>query len=224
MAARMTDDSARRANAPDARAYWNSIYTRTVQNENSWYQLEPTRSLELLADLGIGPDSAIIDVGGGDSTLVDALVGRYMARVTVLDISGVALERAQRRLGAHANNVEWIESDVRTATLQARAYDVWHDRAVFHFLTEREDRQRYIETATRSIAPGGAMVLATFGSDGPRSCSGLPVVRFGADTLASEVGNEFELVRALTEDHRTPRGDAQHFLYAVFRRAETRDT
>lgn len=219
IATRMTDHPIRREDPIDGREHWNSIYTRTAQNETSWFQAEPTRSLELLAGLGIAPNSTIIDVGGGDSALVDALVARRVAHVSVLDISGVALARARTRLGAHASEVVWIEADVRTAVLPECAYDAWHDRAVFHFLTSRSDRQRYVETASRSVRPGGAMILATFASDGPRSCSGLPVVRYEADTLAEELGESFELVSDLTEDHSTPRGDSQRFLYAVFRRA-----
>ena len=223
IATHMTDHSARRTDKNEAREHWNSVYNRIAEIEGSWYQPELTRSLELLASVGVDPGSAIIDIGGGDSTLVDSLVARQMRCVTVLDISGVALERARTRLGAGASGVNWIEADVRTASLPPHAYDFWHDRAVFHFLTQRVDRLHYVEMASRSIKPGGIMILATFALDGPKRCSGLPVQRYSADTLCDEMGNEFELIRALTEEHRTPRGGLQQFLYAVFRHSKPRD-
>lgn len=198
--------------------HWESVYTRHASDTVSWYQTQPTRSLELLVDTGIGPDSTIIDVGGGDSTLVDALVQRQLGHVTVLDLSRTAIERAKVRLGPLAQEVTWIEADVTRAELPPKAYDVWHDRAVFHFLTEPQDRARYITTATASIRPGGTLIVATFASDGPTHCSGLAVARYCPEDLAAEFGDAFALLRGFGDVHKTPSGAEQQFTYAVFRR------
>jgi len=184
---------------------------------SSWYQHEATRSLELLVSLGVGPASNIIDVGGGDSTLVDAVVARRMGRITVLDLSRTALQRARTRLGSMAVPVTWMEGDVLRADLPSHSYDVWHDRAVFHFLTDREDRLRYVAAATSALKPGGAIVIATFALEGPERCSGLQVARYDAELLAREFGDAFSLVSAVHDVHRTPSGEEQRFTYAVLR-------
>jgi SAM-dependent methyltransferase len=158
----------------------------------------------------------VIDVGGGDSRLVDYLVARGLRCISVLDISGAALARAKARLAAAASHVDWIEVDV-TTLWSARTVDVWHDRAAFHFLTDADDRRRYTERARRHVRAGGHLVLATFAPDGPTQCSGLPVVRYSPESLAAEMGSGFALVDAASEPHTTPSGGVQRFQYAVFR-------
>lgn len=202
----------------DRQSHWEQVYTTKAPDAVSWYQPRPVRSLALLDEIGVTPDTRIIDVGGGDSTLVDALVARGMHRITVLDLSGAALARARARLGAQARDVTWLEADITTVELPEAAFDVWHDRAVFHFLTDAAERARYVATMERSVPPGGAVVMATFALDGPARCSGLDVVRYGPGELAAELGDSFELVRSDRDVHRTPIGVAQAFTYAVFRR------
>ena len=201
----------------DSKTYWEGIYARSSPMTSSWYQPEASRSLELLASLGVGPASRIIDVGGGDSTLVDGLIARRMGRVTVLDLSRTALQRAQARLSSNAELVTWIEGNALHADLPPRSYDVWHDRALFHFLTDRADRQRYVAAAASALEPGGAVVIATFALDGPERCSGLPVVRYDSASLATEFGDAFSLQSTVHDLHRTPSGLEQAFTYAVLR-------
>jgi ubiquinone/menaquinone biosynthesis C-methylase UbiE len=201
----------------DSSAYWERIYERSSPMSSSWYQPEASRSLELLAGLGVGRTSNIIDVGGGDSTLVDGLVARAMGRVTVLDLSRTALQRARTRLGSTSEDVSWIECDVLRADLPSHSYDVWHDRALFHFLTERDDRLRYVAAATSALKPGGAVVISTFALEGPDHCSGLQVARYDPEMLAREFGDAFSLASAMRDVHRTPSGADQQFTYAVLR-------
>jgi ubiquinone/menaquinone biosynthesis C-methylase UbiE len=200
------------------KAHWESVYGSRAPSEMSWYQLQPTPSLELLHQLGVGPSNAIIDVGGGASTLVDALLDQGLGKITVLDISSAALEHAKARLGPRSAAVVWIEADITRADLGAAAYDVWHDRAVFHFLTDDGDRRRYVAAASRALRPGGAAVIATFSLQGPTRCSGLDVMRYDSELLARELGSEFVLDRSLDNVHHTPSGIAQAFTYTVLRR------
>jgi 2-polyprenyl-3-methyl-5-hydroxy-6-metoxy-1,4-benzoquinol methylase len=201
-----------------ARSHWNAVYESKAPTQVSWYQAHPERSLELLAQLGVDASSAIIDVGGGASTLVDALLDRGFTNITVLDISRAALAHAAARLGPRDASVRWIEADITTAELQGGAYDVWHDRAVFHFLTASEDRRAYVAAAERAIRPGGAAVVATFSLQGPTRCSGLEIVRYDAELLAREFGSEFTLERSVEDVHHTPAGVSQAFTYVVLRR------
>jgi ubiquinone/menaquinone biosynthesis C-methylase UbiE len=198
--------------------HWNRVYTTKQRTEVSWYQPTPTRSLELLREVNAGPGTTLIDVGGGDSTLVDAVLAERLGTLTVLDISGAALARAQERLGDRAHAVTWLEGDVTQVLLPHAAYDIWHDRAVFHFLTDASDRARYVATATAALKPGGALLMATFAEDGPQKCSGLEVARYSAAQLAQTLGDAFHLVRSFHDSHRTPSGGEQRFLYAVFSR------
>jgi ubiquinone/menaquinone biosynthesis C-methylase UbiE len=200
----------------DPKVHWEAIYTTKPPAEMSWYQPCPTQSIELLLRAGAERDSAIIDVGGGDSTFADALLDRGFRDVTVLDISGKAIERAQARLQSRAKAVKWIEADVRFANLQARAYDVWHDRAVFHFLTQPDERAGYVGQARRALRPGGTLIIATFALEAPPRCSGLAVTRYDASALARELGDAFVLQESLTDVHRTPAGVEQAFTYGVF--------
>lgn len=202
----------------DRKTHWDGVYTTKQSTEVSWYQAAPTRSLALLREAGAGPRTAILDVGGGDSTLVDAVVDGALGRMTVLDVSGAALARAQARLGARAGEVTWIEADVTRAALPAHAFDVWHDRAVFHFLTEPEDRARYAAVAAAAVRPGGTLLMATFAPDGPTRCSGLEVARYDPEALARALGEAFALTRGFGDVHHTPAGGEQRFTVAVFRR------
>jgi SAM-dependent methyltransferase len=201
----------------ERKAHWEGVYASRQPTEVSWYQVEPTRSLELLRAEGAGSDTEIIDIGGGDSTFVDAVLAARLGRVTVLDISGAALARARARLGARAVEVEWIEADVTRVELPAQAFDVWHDRAVFHFLTRAEDRARYVATAAGALRPGGALLIAAFALEGPTRCSGLEVARYGPAELAWEFGEGFALERSFADVHRTPGGVEQRLTVAVLR-------
>ncbi len=205
----------------DSKAHWEEVYGAKPSSSMSWFQALPIRSLELILDSGATLDSAIIDVGGGDSTLVDALLDRGFSRVTVLDISRAALARAQERLGARAANVTWLEADMRNAELPRHGYQLWHDRAAFHFLLSAGNRRRYVDTLRHALAPGGTLVIATFAADGPTRCSALDVARYSAETLRAELGADFELVRAFEDSHRTPGDAEQQFTFAAFRRAPT---
>ena len=199
----------------ERRTHWDTVYTTKAADAVSWFQREPTQSLTLLHRFGLTPHSCVIDVGGGDSHLVDHLIREGCTCVTVLDVSEAALKRAQERLGDHARRVEWLVADV-TGTWSVAPRDFWHDRAVFHFLTDAADRARYIDHMRRVMKPGGKVVIATFALDGPEKCSGLPVARYSPETLAHELGSDFKLVEHEPEAHRTPGGGVQSFVYSVF--------
>ncbi|HET7373857.1 MAG TPA: class I SAM-dependent methyltransferase [Gemmatimonadaceae bacterium] len=202
----------------DVGVHWDAVYRAKRTEEMSWYQPLPARSIELLLRSGASQESEIIDVGGGDSTLVDALIERGFRHVTVLDISGKALERARARLGAHAKGVTWIEADIRDADLPEGAFDVWHDRAVFHFLTRQDDRDRYVAQLAHALRHGGILIIATFALEGPPQCSGLATMRYDASGLARAFGDDFVLRESVTDVHRTPAGIEQAFTYAAFTR------
>jgi len=200
------------------KAHWEAVYTTKASEEVSWFQAEPTVSLSLLREVGATPSSTILDVGGGDSRLVDAVLAEGLGRMTVLDLSGTALARARTRLGGRADDVTWIEADITQVELPADAFDVWHDRAVFHFLTEADDRARYAVTAARAVRAGGTLLLFTFAPDGPTRCSGLDTVRYAPEEIARELGDAFEFVRGFATIHHTPAGREQRFSTAVLRR------
>ncbi len=181
----------------------------------SWYQEDPARSVRLITDVA-GADAKIIDVGGGASRVVDRLVDLGYEKVTVLDLAANALGYAQERLGERASLVEWVQADV-TAYEFAPVFDVWHDRAVFHFLTDPQDRLRYAAQVERAVVPGGRVIVATFSLDGPEYCSGLPVQRHSPASIAAALGPAFELLGDEREEHVTPAGAVQHFLYGTFR-------
>ena len=199
------------------RDHWEAVYTTKKSDETSWFQARPEGSLAFVRATGVGRDAGIIDVGGGDSRLVDVLVDEGYADLTVLDISAAALARARNRLGAGAAAVTWIAADV-TGFEPQRTWDVWHDRAVFHFLTDPDDRAAYRNALLRALAPGGHVVLATFAPDGPNRCSGLDVVRYGPDDLLTALGDEFTLLSGEGHLHATPSGATQSFTYAHFQR------
>jgi SAM-dependent methyltransferase len=200
------------------KAHWEAVYETKASTDVSWYQPIPSRSLALLTAAGLSPATTVIDVGGGDSLLVDALLERGVRDVTVLDLSGAALRRAQNRLGARANDVTWLEDDITAAALPDAAYDIWHDRAVFHFLTDPVDRARYIRAATAAVRIGGMLIIATFALDGPTRCSGLEVAQYSPQDIAAAFGDAFTLKRGLADVHRTPAGAEQRFSYAVLQR------
>ena len=200
------------------KSHWEAIYTQKRPAEVSWYQPRLAVSLRLLANAGLRPESRVIDVGGGASTLVDDLLDQGVKEVTVLDISGHALAVSKARLGERAERVTWMEADITHAQLPAASYDLWHDRAVFHFLTNAEDRRRYVATMRGAQTPGGHAILATFSLHGPPRCSGLEVVRYSPDTLQAELGADFTLVETLEEAHRTPVQTVQQFVYCRFQR------
>ncbi len=201
----------------DSKQHWEQVYQGKPPTEVSWYQAEPTLSLSLIQSVA-DRHGRVIDIGGGASLLVDRLVAEGFDRVAVLDIAGAALDAAKRRLGELAPRVEWLEADI-TAAPELGKCDVWHDRAVFHFLTSTADRRKYIDAAARTVIEGGHVIIATFALDGPSRCSGLDVQRWDAKSLAAELGKPFELVREATETHSTPQGKPQSFVYASFRRA-----
>jgi SAM-dependent methyltransferase len=195
-----------------SRVYWESVHARR-EDEVSWFQASPTTSLQLVARTGAPRGARILDVGGGASRLVDGLLDAGFDRVTVLDIAGVALARARCRLGPRATAVAWVEADV-TAWVPEAPFDVWHDRAVFHFLVRPEDRAAYRTALLAALRGGGQAIIATFASDGPERCTGLPVVRYEPAALAAELGPDFTLVESLHEDHRTPGGKLQRFQWS----------
>ena len=201
----------------DSKAHWERIYGTKQPDEMSWFQREATISLALIRRVAPQITARIIDVGGGASTLVDGLVAAGYRGVTVLDLSRSALELARRRLGAAAPDVTWIEADVLSADLPPSHFDVWHDRAVFHFLTSAADRAKYIEQVRMCVKLGAYVLVATFADDGPTRCSGLPVARYSADALHHEFGSTFRLVESVREEHVTPSGAKQAFVYCLCR-------
>jgi trans-aconitate methyltransferase len=205
------DDSSRQS-------HWEKVYTTKGEAEVSWFQETPAPSLELIELVGATQNSAVIDIGGGASRLVDSLVSRGYEDVTVLDVSAAALASARSRIGDKANRVTWITADV-TIWEPSRTYDLWHDRAAFHFLTEPNDQAAYVARLRRALRVGGHAIIATFAPDGPERCSGLMVSRYDANTLAAKLGQGFELIDTRRHEHTTPWGAVQKFQFSTFRRA-----
>ena len=197
----------------DPKAHWEKVYRTKRPNEVSWYRPHLEVSLQVIEEAAPNPDAQIIDVGGGESTLVDDLVTRGYRNLSVLDVSLTALDVAKERLGNRADTVNWVSGDVTTFAFRPHQYDVWHDRAVFHFLMESKERTAYVRQVARAVKPGGHVIVATFGPEGPTQCSGLNVVRYDPDSLHSEFGASFQLVKHLTELHQTPAGSIQQFTY-----------
>lgn len=192
--------------------HWETVYQQKQPNEVSWYQVHPEYSLNLIRATGVARDRPIIDVGGGASHLVDQLLATGYQDITVLDIAAAALVNAHSRLGSRAAQVTWLESDVTTFE-PPKQYALWHDRAVFHFLTDAPDRQRYLAILQHALPPGGHAIIATFSPDGPKQCSNLPVERYDATKLQATVGDAFKLLETRSEAHVTPANKTQHFLY-----------
>jgi SAM-dependent methyltransferase len=205
----------------DLKGHWERVYRGKAPTEVSWYQREARLSLDLIRRVAPDLDAPVVDVGGGASTLVDGLVDAGYQAVTVLDLAPTAMVVAQQRLGLGAARVTWIEADVLTADLP-RGYAVWHDRAVFHFLTDVRDRARYVAQTQRAVRPGGYVIVASFGPDGPSRCSGLPVQRYSPEAMHAEFGTGFRLLDSVREDHHTPAGATQAFVYCLCRIEEDR--
>jgi len=203
----------------DRKSHWENIYTNKTPAEVSWYQLEPVVSLGLIASTGISRTGKIIDVGGGASVLVDKLQDLGFLNLTVLDISSKALDYAKKRLGNSAGAVKWIEADI-TEFESLGKYDLWHDRAVFHFLTDKNDRKKYVQNMNKALNPGGHVIIAAFSLDGPLKCSGLDVERYSPEKMSIELGNSFEFVKSVDEAHMTPGGKEQKFTYCYFRKVK----
>jgi len=204
--------------AVTTKSHWEGVYRSKAADQVSWYRPHLETSLRLIEQAA--PDHlerAVIDVGGGESTLVDDLVSRGYGDVTVLDISQAAIDVAKARLGPAAALVRWISGDITQIELPAARYDVWHDRAVFHFLTDEGQRQVYVRQVAHAVKPGGHVIVATFGPEGPETCSGLDVVRYDANALHGQFGPKFELLDHRTELHETPWGATQQFLYCFCR-------
>lgn len=200
----------------DRKSHWEATYKDKSPLQVSWYQVEPTLSLQLIQASGVQMADPIIDVGGGASTLVDHLLQRGYQNLSVLDIAETALAHAKTRLGERAQAVKWIVSDI-TQFKATTHYAVWHDRAVFHFLTDSADRQRYVENLQSAMQPGGHVIIAAFALDGPVQCSGLDIVRYDAAAIRKELGDHFRLLEELPESHLTPAGKTQQFNYYHFR-------
>jgi SAM-dependent methyltransferase len=199
------------------KSHWENVYEAKSPEAVSWYQRHAARSLALIRAVADDPRGPIIDVGGGASVLVDELLDAGYEDVTVLDLAGAALAIAWAWLGARADRVRWLEADVRTVALPAAHYAVWHDRAVFHFLTDPADRAAYVAQVERSVRAGGYVLVATFADDGPTHCSGLPVERYSSGSLHRTFGSAFDLVSSAREDHVTPAGAHQSFVYCLCR-------
>lgn len=197
--------------------HWDAAYERRGPEGVSWFQPTPALSLRLIASLSLPPDAPVVDVGGGASALAGALLAAGARDVSVLDVSATALGQARARLGAEARRVEWIEEDVRDWR-PARAYALWHDRAVFHFMVTADDRDAYLRAVRAAVAPGGHVVVAAFAADGPTRCSGLPVTRYDASGLAAAFGDGFRSLRSEREVHTTPGGSRQAFTWVLLER------
>lgn len=201
----------------DRKTHWEQVYTTKEPNSVSWFQEHAEQSLRLIHATDLGTTAAIIDIGGGASTLVDDLVAESYRDITVLDLSAAALAAARQRNGNRAQDIEWIEGDITEVQLPASRFDIWHDRAVFHFLTEADSRRRYIQQVLQAVRPGGYIIIATFAEDGPEKCSGLPVMRYSPLTLHAEFGDGFKLLTHEKEAHSTPFGTTQQFIYCYCR-------
>lgn len=201
----------------DLRSHWDTVYRTNQPQGVSWFQAEARLSLELIRRVAPAANSQILDVGGGASTLVDGLLAAGYTRVTVLDVSTAGLEHARARLGESAKRVQWIEGNILAVDLRAESVDVWHDRAVFHFLTDPRDRQLYVDRVRHAVRPRGHVLVATFAEDGPVRCSGLEVTRYAPDALHREFGADFTLMESAREVHVTPRGVPQAFNYCLCR-------
>ncbi len=201
----------------DPKAHWQEVYTAKPETGVSWYQETPSPSLELLEAVGAAPESGVIDIGGGASVLAGKLLALGYRDLSVLDISAAALATARARIGPEADRVDWIAADV-TKWRPSRLYDVWHDRAAFHFLVGESDRAAYVERLRSALRVGGHAIIGTFAPDGPERCSGLPVRRSDAEDLATVLASGFRLVGSRRHDHTTPWGAIQHFHFGTFRR------
>jgi 2-polyprenyl-3-methyl-5-hydroxy-6-metoxy-1,4-benzoquinol methylase len=197
--------------------HWEKIYREKAPDAVSWYRPHLETSLELIEKAAPARDASIIDVGCGESTLVDDLLAHGYQNITVLDVSQTAVEVTKKRLGSSAGSVQWLTTDITNSDLAPGVYDVWHDRALFHFLTAADQRIAYVRQVLRAVKPGGYVLVSTFGSEGPTKCSGLDIVRYDAESLHAEFGVHFRLLESVKELHNTPFGTTQQFLYCLGR-------
>ena len=200
----------------DKQAHWERVYGTKAPTEVSWFRPHLETSLDLIERVAGDRSASIIDVGGGESTLVDDLIAKGYQNITVLDISNTAIEHSRKRLGPASQQVTWLVGDITQADLPTHSYDVWHDRAVFHFLTEPAQRAAYVHQVASAVRPGGHVIIGVFGPEGPLKCSGLDVIRYDAASLQAEFGPRFHLMDSSTELHSTPFGTTQQFLYCCF--------
>lgn len=201
----------------DVKTHWEKVYKTKAPYAVSWYRPHLETSLALIEGTGAGHSSAIIDVGGGESTLADDLLSQGYQNITVLDISETAIDVSKRRMGVLAGRIHWLTADVTLTELEPSAYDVWHDRAVFHFLTGIEQRVAYVRNVARAVKRRGHVIVSTFGLEGPMKCSGLDVMRYDVNSLHDQFGVRFHLVESSQEIHQTPFGTTQQFLYCYCR-------
>ena len=200
---------------PNRKDHWERVYQKLIPQEVGWYQAYPESSLKLINHSFIGTDARIIDVGGGTASLCLHLLDQGYRNLTVLDISAISIDRAKSQLREKSNEIEWIEADITSYEFKAQ-YDIWHDRAAFHFLTNTEDRRKYIAALNQALKPNGQLIMATFSLDAPPQCSGLPVVRYSPATLQKEIGENFNPVETVSEKHLTPSGVLQDFIFCRF--------
>ena len=202
-----------------SKEHWEQVYKTKPTDSLSWFQEHALRSKLLIGQIGVSLSAPIIDVGGGASTLVDDLLADGYSNLTVLDLSSAALTETKNRLGSIlSKEVQWLEVNILDTNLAPHAYEIWHDRAVFHFLTAKEDRQQYVQAVIKSVKPGGYIIIATFAEDGPNQCSGLQAMRYSANELQAEFGDSFTLLQHENESHRTPSGVTQQFIYCSFKK------
>jgi 2-polyprenyl-3-methyl-5-hydroxy-6-metoxy-1,4-benzoquinol methylase len=201
----------------DVRSHWEQVYATKEPEQVSWFRPHLERSLELIEQAAPDRLASIVDVGAGQSTLVDDLLGLGYENITVLEISQTALDASKKRVGLSGASVQWICGDVMETALPEASFDVWHDRAVFHFLTEANQRRAYVERVTRALKPGGSLIVSTFGPSGPERCSGLATMRYDTAALGSEFGDRFRLVESSLDLHETPSGTVQQFLSSWYR-------
>jgi SAM-dependent methyltransferase len=201
----------------DTQQHWDQIYRTKAPDQVSWYSPHLKASLDLIERAAVARGAAIVDIGGGESTLVDDLLARGYQDITVLDVSQTAIDANKERLGRDAERVHWLAADVTNVALKSSRFDVWHDRAVFHFLTASSDRDAYVRQVAQALKPGGHVIIGTFGPEGPERCSGLDVVRYDATSLHDEFGKRFRLVESTKQLHHTPFGTTQQFLYCYCR-------
>ncbi|MDP3920379.1 MAG: class I SAM-dependent methyltransferase [Candidatus Omnitrophota bacterium] len=202
----------------ESKAHWENIYQTKKADQVSWFQSHLAKSLEFILELGLPKDGAIIDVGAGASTLPDDLLAKGFRNITVLDISAEALEVSKNRLVDKAKQITWLEADITNVPLKNNHYQLWHDRAVFHFLTNPKERKKYTQTLKDSLLKEGYALIATFGPNGPLKCSGLEIVRYSSESLQRELKEEFELKKHFLENHKTPFETTQEFLYCLFQK------
>ncbi|HWP82407.1 MAG TPA: class I SAM-dependent methyltransferase [Bacteroidota bacterium] len=202
----------------ELKSHWEKIFTKKKSTEVSWYKPRLEISLRLIKLAAVGNSAAIIDIGGGDSALVDDLLKSGYSNITVLDISQPALDRTRARLGEKSENISWLNADITQSELPSNSYDLWHDRAMFHFLIDATAREAYVRRCQIAVKPGGAVIIATFAADGPEQCSGLPTMRYSPEELQRHMGPSFRLIESIPEMHITPHGKPQSFVYCLFRK------